>query len=110
MNTHVVIQGTLEPDGSLVLDQKPNLTPGRVRVMVENINEPPRPDRFWAMMEQIGDESKTSGYVPRSVEEIEAERHAFREEWDECQGALERIHLDGERLHEQTNQPREQLR
>ena len=28
--TETVIEGTIQPDGSLVLDQKPNLPPGRM--------------------------------------------------------------------------------
>ena len=98
MNTRDAFQGTLGPDGTLVLDQKPNLPSGRVRGIVETLAEPVRPARFWAMMEQMWAEAKARGSVPRSVEEVEAERQAFREEWDERQEALERIHSDGERL------------
>ena len=101
MSARVVVRGTLLPDSTLDLDQKPNLAPGRVPVMVETSNELPRPDRFWAMMEQLWNDLKVSGHVPRSVEEIEAERQAFREEWDERQEAQERIHLDCERLRQQ---------
>ena len=32
--TTVQTQGTLKPDGTLVLDQKPTLPPGRVRVTI----------------------------------------------------------------------------
>ena len=98
MNIREVVQGTLEPDGTLVLDRKPALSPGRVRVMVETVTEPTRPDRFWAMMAQIWDDAKARGDHPRSAEAVEAERQTFREEWDERQEAMERIHLDGERL------------
>ena len=31
----VVIQGTLNPDGNLELDEKPSLAPGRVHVMLQ---------------------------------------------------------------------------
>ena len=94
MSAQTIVQGTLKPDGTLELDQKPNLSPGRVRVIVETATEPARTDRFWAMMEQIWADLKASGHVPRSVEEIEAERQAFRDEWDERQEALEQIHLE----------------
>ena len=66
--------------------------------MIEAANELPCPERFWAMMEQIGNDSKASGYIPRSVEQVETERQAFRDEWDERQDAQERTHLEGERL------------
>src|SRR5437588_10169012 len=32
--TQVEVQGTLGPDGTLVLDERPNLPPGRVRVVI----------------------------------------------------------------------------
>ena len=108
MNAHVIVQGTLKPDGILELDQKPNLSPGRVRVTVETVMEASRPDRFWAMMRQIWDDLKNSGHVPRSVEEIEAERQAYRDEWDERQDSLEQLHMACERLRQQTSPPREQ--
>ena len=108
MSAQVIVQGTLKPDGTLELDQKPNLFPGRVRVTMEPVTEPTRPDRFWAMMEQIWADLKASGHVPRSVEQIEAERQAFRDEWDERQEALEQIHLECERLRQQASQPKEQ--
>ena len=108
MSAQVIVQGTLKPDGTLELDQRPTLVPGRVRVTVESMTEPARPDRFWAMMEQIWADLKASGDVPRRVEEVEAERQAFREEWDERQEALEQLHRDSERLRQQPPQPKEQ--
>jgi hypothetical protein len=77
-------------------------------VTVETVAEPSRPDRFWAMMEQIWGDLKARGHVPRSALEIEAERQAFREEWDERQQGLEQIHLEGERLRQQASQAKEQ--
>lgn len=32
--TEITVQGTLKPDGTLELDQKPNLVPGRVTVVL----------------------------------------------------------------------------
>ena len=73
--------------------------------MVETVTEPPRPERFWAMMAQIWDDAKARGDHPRSAEAVEAERQAFREEWDERQEALERIHLDGEGMRATVDRP-----
>src|SRR5438067_1392539 len=41
--TEVVIEGTLKPDGTLELDQKPNLAPGRVRVVLRQESVPELP-------------------------------------------------------------------
>lgn len=103
MNERVVIQGLLTGDGTLELDEKPNLPPGRVRVTVTSTTEAARPERFWAMMEQIWSDLKAGGHVPRSVQEIEAERQAFREEWDQRQETLDAIHRECEQLRQQTN-------
>ncbi len=76
MSSQVIVQGTLKLDGTLELDQKPMLSPGRVRVTVETVAEPVHPDRFWAMMAQIWADLNASGHVARSVEDVEAERQA----------------------------------
>ena len=110
MSEQVILQATLKSDGTLELDEKPNLSPGRVRLTLEPLTPPTRPDRFWAMMEQIWTDLKASGHVPRSVEEIEAEHQAFREEWDQHQDALEQIHRERERPRQQTMQPEESSR
>jgi hypothetical protein len=34
--TEVVVEGTLKPDGKLELDQRPSLSPGRVKVILQS--------------------------------------------------------------------------
>ena len=51
--THVVVDGTLKPDGSLELDSKLNLPPDRVQLIVQPLAELPNDDPFWQMMERI---------------------------------------------------------
>jgi hypothetical protein len=42
------IEGTLQPDGTLVLDSKPNLSPGRVTVVLrQEPQAPPPQDEDW---------------------------------------------------------------
>lgn len=81
-----VIEGTLKPDGTLELDQRPKLPPGRVTVVLRPGTEakPPRPldDAFFQMMEAIWAGQKARGHVPRSVEEVEAERQQLGHEWE----------------------------
>src|SRR5437899_4099893 len=95
--TEVVVQGTLKPDGTLQLDEKPNLAPGRVTVVLrqEPVLELPRTHPFWRRMQAIWDAQKAAGHVPRSVDEIEAERRQVREEWEGHQQALERLQEEG---------------
>ena len=75
------VLGTLKPDGALELDEKLELPAGRVRVTVELLPDPTAtPDPFLARMEAIWAGQKARGHVPRSEEEVEAERRALREE------------------------------
>jgi hypothetical protein len=43
-----IVEGTLNPDGTLELDQRPNLSPGRVTVTLRHEGEAPRiPQDNW---------------------------------------------------------------
>lgn len=88
MSLHeTVIEGTLKPDGTLELDEKPKLPPGRVKVVLRQETEPkpaqPLGDDFFQMMEEIRAAQRARGHVPRSAEEVEAERRELREEMEE---------------------------
>jgi hypothetical protein len=77
---HVVVEGTLKPDGSLELDSKPNLPPGRVQLIVQPLPELPNDDPFWQMMQRIWADRKAAALTPRSTEEVEAARRALRDD------------------------------
>lgn len=78
----VEIQGTLRGDGTLVLDEKPSLPPGRVRVTVQPVLNYTQTD-IWKFFEQLRAEQQARGFVPRSKEEIDADIAAMRDEDDE---------------------------
>lgn len=99
--TEVVIEGTLKTDGTLELDEKPNVPAGRVQVIVQAIPELPQGHPFWDMMKSIWAGQKARGHVPRSEQEIEAERRETRDRWDERQQAIERLQEESRRLREQ---------
>jgi hypothetical protein len=99
--SEVVIEGTLKPDGTLELDQKPNLPAGRVQVVVVPLPELPKDDPFWQMMQGIWERRRKAGIPPRSVEEVEAERRAVREEWEERMRRLDAIREEARRLREE---------
>ena len=95
----VELKGTLQPDGSLLLDHKPNLPPGRVRVILQR--EATTVQRFWDTMNTIWEGQKARGHVARSREEIDTELEAERQEWEEHQRALEQIQDESRRSREQ---------
>ncbi len=78
--THVVVEGTLKPDGSLELDSKLNLPPGRVQLIVQPLPELPKDDPFWQMMQRIWAARTAAELTPRGTEEVEAQRRALRED------------------------------
>ncbi|HEV3383261.1 MAG TPA: hypothetical protein VG097_00530 [Gemmata sp.] len=99
----IEIQGTLREDGTLVLDDKPNLPPGRVRVTVQAIPDYKQTD-IWQFFERMWAEQRARGHVPRSKEEIDAELEASRQEDEERMQALERIHLESHQARQQQSQ------
>ena len=96
--THVVVEATLKPDGSLELDSKLNLPPGRVQLIVQPLAERPKDDPFWQMMEKIWADRKAAGLTPRSAEEVEARRRELREDVDADVEKARRLQEEGRRL------------
>ena len=83
----VVVQGTLKPDGTLELDEKPNLPAGRVEVIVRAVPPPnPPPEDWWQFLQRARAELEASGHRFRTKEEIDAD--------------LEDLRSDNERLEE----------
>jgi hypothetical protein len=101
-------EGTVKADGTLELHGPVPLPPGRVWVTIQPIVEPPEDDPFWQRMKAIWEAQKARGYVPRSVEEIEAERRALREEMEEEIEAAIRLHEECQRAKREAEAKREQ--
>ncbi len=80
--SHVILEGTLRPDGTLELDERLKLPAGRVQVIVQPLPQLPPDDPFWQRMQAIWAGQKARGHTPRSREQIDAEIRALRDEWD----------------------------
>jgi hypothetical protein len=79
----VVIEGTLHPDGTLELDQKPNLSPGRVRVIVQPaLDDTPGQRGLAEVIDDVHQNQRARGFQGRSVQEIEAGRREGEEEYE----------------------------
>jgi hypothetical protein len=102
MSAPVILQGTLKPDGTLELDEKPNLPPGRVQVTMAALPVLPPQDPLGQMLEGIWEGQRQRGHVPRSVEEVEAERRKVREEWDQRMATILRTQEEARRLRERS--------
>jgi hypothetical protein len=100
--TTIVLHGTLKSDGTLELDEKPNLPPGRVQVAIKTETPPaPAAQGWWDVLQKIWAEQAARGYRGRTGEEIDAEINEMRNEWEEHQLALERIQEEAARAREQ---------
>lgn len=95
-HSEAIVQGTLKPDGTLELDQKPNLAPGRVTVVVRQAtpSAPPQ-EGWWPYMQRIRAEREAAGY--HFMNETEMDGHILWLRDDEER--IDRIHreLDEER-------------
>ena len=100
----IEIQGTLREDGTLLLDQKPDLPPGRVKVTVQAIADY-KQTSIWQFFERLEVEREAMGIAPRSQEEIDAYLATMRDE-DERSQMIEQIQEECQRQREQ-NKPTE---
>jgi hypothetical protein len=81
-----VVSGTLKDDGTLELDEKPQVAPGRVRVMISAMAAPDSTQRHQSILEvldEIHARQLARGYGGRSIEELETDEARRRAEDDE---------------------------
>jgi hypothetical protein len=97
----VIVEGTIKADGTLEVPEKVNLPAGKVQVTLVPLPELPEDDPFWQRMKAIWADQKARGHVPRSAGDVEAERQAIREEWDERMAEIARIQDEAERVRAQ---------
>jgi hypothetical protein len=81
--SEVAIEGTLHPDGTLQLDEKPNLAPGRVKVILQPAGAgTPRRRGLADVIDEIRQDQQARGFQGRSAEEIEAGRREGEDEYE----------------------------
>jgi len=75
--------GTVRSDGTLDLDHKVPVPPGRVRVRVETVELPAPPAQgLVQFVQSLRQEMAAAGHQFRTKEEINAEIDVMRGEWD----------------------------
>ena len=75
--------GTVRSDGTLDLDHKVPVPPGRVRVRVEPVESPAPPAQgLVQFVQSLRQEMAAAGHQFRTNEEIDAEIDEMRGEWD----------------------------
>lgn len=84
-----VLEGTLKADGTLELDQKPSLSPGRVRVILQPAQAGTLPRRGLAdVIDEIHRDQQARGFQGRSAAEIEATLREGEDEYEQRIRAL----------------------
>lgn len=78
----VVVTGMLADEQTVVLDAPINLPPGRVRVTVEALPVVEPGEEFLSKLAAIRHALRSSGYQPRTKEEIDAELQTERSSWE----------------------------
>ena len=74
------VEGTLKADGTLDLDQKPVLAPGRVAVTLRQISEPsPAGETWWEFMQRARRELEAAGNPFMNEREVNAHIEWLRE-------------------------------
>lgn len=82
--TETVIDGMLNPDGTLELDEKPNLPPGRVKVILQPAQVGSCPQRGLAdVIDEISRGQRTRGFPGRSAEQIDAGLQEGEDEYEQ---------------------------
>lgn len=78
----LIVQGIVKSDGSLEIDEKLPLSPGRVQVTVQPLPDLSQ-DPFWQRMESIWLGQQARGFAPRSDQEVQCARQALQEDMEE---------------------------
>jgi hypothetical protein len=91
----VEVEGVLGPDGTLVLDRKVELPPGRVKVVVRAVPEPAQ-EGWWPYMQRIRAEREAAGYPFMDEKEMNAWIEELRGDDDRIEQAYRDIEASGE--------------
>jgi hypothetical protein len=95
MNPEVVeIEGTLQADGTVVLNEKPHLRPGKVLVTIKPLSEKSPEDEFWAGLHAIWASQAARGHKPREKADIDSQIKEFRDEAEGELRGVEQVHRD----------------
>jgi hypothetical protein len=95
----VTLEAVVKSDGTLELKERIALPPGRVQITIVPIPELPPNDPFWQRMQALWAAQRARGHEPRSTQEVEEERQAVRDEWEDRMRRIEQIQAEAARAH-----------
>jgi hypothetical protein len=86
--TTEVIEGTLKPDGTLELDEKPSLGPGRVKVALQPAQACTRGPGLADVLDEIHQGQRLRSFQGRSADEIQTGLREGEDDYEEKVQAL----------------------
>jgi hypothetical protein len=95
--SEIVVEGTLKPDGTLELDQKPSLSPGRVTVILRQKSKPTAQEGWWPYMQRVRAEREAAAYHFLNEAEMEAHIQRLREDEDRIDRIYQEMDLEKRR-------------
>jgi hypothetical protein len=88
MDLPEIVEGTLNPDGTLILSQKPNLPPGPVVVTVQPIKAQTSHHDLADVIDEIHRGQRARGFQGRTPDEIETVRREGEAEYEQRMKSL----------------------
>jgi hypothetical protein len=90
--SQVLVQGTLKPDGTLELDEKPPLPAGPVEVLIRSqLQVGGEKESWWEYLQRARQELLAQGKSFRSKAEIDADRDRERNAEELRRQSIERL-------------------
>jgi hypothetical protein len=99
--TTVVLQGTVKPDGTLELEGKVPLPPGKVSVTLQSVPYSQETDPLFVLLRGIWAGREAAGIQPRTREEVDADLEAVRDEVEEHVEMIGKLQEEGRRGREE---------
>jgi hypothetical protein len=94
--SQILVGGTLKADGTLELDEKPTLPPGRVEVLISSQSSGNRAETWWEFLQRSRAELLAQGLTFRTKEDIDADQSRHRSQDESRRQAINRQQTRGE--------------
>jgi hypothetical protein len=96
------VKGTLREDGTLELDHKPELPPGRVLVTIRYVDKPPPvTEDWWTFLQRKRAELEASGHQFMTEEEVKAYIADLRSGDERIEEVYRQVEAEKQRMEEE---------
>lgn len=89
--SEVLMEGTLKTDGTIELDRKPDLEPGRVSVILRPVCEQRPAEDWWQYLQRTRQELEQQNYPTMTEQEVESHVNWLRGDDDRIEDVYRQI-------------------